>query len=720
MQTWHRTMASPATCRRYAVWAGRKLGGARTVQRALAPPFFAIRRLSEKTIDSPHVEGLRRPPPPPSTAEVNLPLRNRGHYSRTPNYPARESYPALPSELFQKPLDVENAQKIAEWFSREIALLPTEEQVHRPHGPLWRHKLVAQWGDTEFRAIGEDASKEHAQAAALMHLILQLHSHNLLSRLRLSDSRVHAGPELLGQLTLQERFSKLHVYNYAARFGLLPQVSYYRARNSGVGFTWTIALPEHDILATASAREMNDAELLACIKFKREAEARWQRLGLPALQLSDGISVGLHNAAKLIGYWESLQGGVTIKFKATRLYAKFESKLPRWRVSPIWRKERLSIPLDCDVGSATLGQAKCIAEIITAVALTQMNPDLLERFEAALQVNGGNLPIRAPPIKLVIPDGGVSLQNAVEMLEASHLLHMDVTELGGYDEPRVDVPLHENSILFAINMREFMHTTQRSAQSRSEELLLRHIPAQNSGRRRTLPVNRFQDEILALVEENPISIITGSTGSGKSTQIPQIILEDAIRRGRGASCNIICTQPRRIAAASLAQHVADERGEALGEVVGYHVGGESAECHYGGSITYCTAEILVLQLELGLEQVLNGVSHIIVDEVHERDQPTERLLATLRMAFAYHMSQGKPVPRLILMTATLDIDLFERYYQQRLPDGSLANPATLQVPGGRGDPRLWANLAADQHRGSACPRCTNPQAPTADRLANSG
>ena len=102
--------------------------------------------------------------------------------------------------------------------------------------------------------------------------------------------------------------------------------------------------------------------------------------------------------------------------------------------------------------------------------------------------------------------------------------------------------------------------------------------------------NSTKYEILQLVDENDVVIIVGATGSGKTTQVPQIILDHAIGRWRGTSCNIICTQPRRIATTSVAHRVAYERGEPLGQSVGYSIRFDHEQAASAGSITYSTTE----------------------------------------------------------------------------------------------------------------------------------
>ena len=89
--------------------------------------------------------------------------------------------------------------------------------------------------------------------------------------------------------------------------------------------------------------------------------------------------------------------------------------------------------------------------------------------------------------------------------------------------------------------------------------------------REKLPSYKMRKEIIETVRGNQVVVISGETGCGKTTQVAQFILEDMIDRKDGSICKIVCTQPRRISAISVAQRVAEERGEKLGESTGYQI-----------------------------------------------------------------------------------------------------------------------------------------------------
>lgn len=181
--------------------------------------------------------------------------------------------------------------------------------------------------------------------------------------------------------------------------------------------------------------------------------------------------------------------------------------------------------------------------------------------------------------------------------------------------------------------------------------------------RSQLPVFNMKQEIMTAVYENPVTIIRGNTGCGKTTQVCQFILNDYIQSESGGFCNIVVTQPRRISAVSVADRVACERGEELGQSVGYSVRFESVLPRSYGGILFCTVGVLLRKLEAGLR----GVSHVIVDEIHERDINTDFVLIVLR-----DMVRAFPDLRLILMSATIDISLFSEYF---------SNPVIIEIPG---------------------------------------
>lgn len=89
--------------------------------------------------------------------------------------------------------------------------------------------------------------------------------------------------------------------------------------------------------------------------------------------------------------------------------------------------------------------------------------------------------------------------------------------------------------------------------------------------RQRLPAFDRREQILDLVERNQVVLISGETGCGKTTQVAQFILDKYIEEKNGSLCKIVCTQPRRISAISIADRVADERAERLGMSVGYHI-----------------------------------------------------------------------------------------------------------------------------------------------------
>ncbi|KAJ6121483.1 hypothetical protein N7512_003948 [Penicillium capsulatum] len=198
-------------------------------------------------------------------------------------------------------------------------------------------------------------------------------------------------------------------------------------------------------------------------------------------------------------------------------------------------------------------------------------------------------------------------------------------------------------------------------------------------KRAQLPVNGLKQPVLELINQNPYTIVVAETGSGKSSQIPQIILNDAIERKKGAACNILCVQPRRIAAQMLAERVAEERLEPVGKNVGYIVHGVHEVSRAGGSITFCTTGILLRMLQN--PSSIAGCSHIMLDEVHERDVNIDFAMLALKDTLERLQERGQPTPKIIISSATVDVDLFSSYFSTKQPDGTLSPAPHITIPG---------------------------------------
>lgn len=171
-------------------------------------------------------------------------------------------------------------------------------------------------------------------------------------------------------------------------------------------------------------------------------------------------------------------------------------------------------------------------------------------------------------------------------------------------------------------------------------------------KRCTLPAQLMREDVMRMILSRQVVVISGSTGCGKSTQVPQFILDQCIEAGAGSGCSIICTQPRRLAAIAVAERVAAERAERIGDTVGYSIRLESKRSSRT-RLLFCTTGIVLRHLESS--PTLAGVSHVIVDEVHERGLDSDFLLIILKGLLA-----KRPDLKLILMSATLNAEIFTK------------------------------------------------------------
>ena len=169
--------------------------------------------------------------------------------------------------------------------------------------------------------------------------------------------------------------------------------------------------------------------------------------------------------------------------------------------------------------------------------------------------------------------------------------------------------------------------------------------------RKSLPIYQYRDELLAAVAEYPVLIIVGETGSGKTTQIPQYLHEAGYTKG---GLKIGCTQPRRVAAMSVAARVAEEMGVKVGHEVGYSIRFEDATSDKT-ILKYMTDGMLLR--EFLTEPDLGGYSVLMIDEAHERTIHTDVLLALVKDIIKFRSDL-----RLIVSSATMDAQKMSGYY----------------------------------------------------------
>ncbi|KAM8961708.1 ATP-dependent RNA helicase DHX29 isoform 2-T2 [Pelodytes ibericus] len=178
--------------------------------------------------------------------------------------------------------------------------------------------------------------------------------------------------------------------------------------------------------------------------------------------------------------------------------------------------------------------------------------------------------------------------------------------------------------------------------------------------RQQLPVFAHRNLILEMLNRHRVIVVAGETGSGKSTQVPQFILEDLLlNKWHSGKCNIVCTQPRRISAMSLSTRVCEELGCESGpgsrnSLCGYQIRMESRTGEFT-RLLYCTTGILLRKLQEDI--LLKNITHVIVDEVHERTVQSDFLLIILK-----EILRKRSDLHLVLMSATVDSEKFSRYF----------------------------------------------------------
>ncbi|KAH6912777.1 pre-mRNA splicing factor [Coprinopsis sp. MPI-PUGE-AT-0042] len=179
--------------------------------------------------------------------------------------------------------------------------------------------------------------------------------------------------------------------------------------------------------------------------------------------------------------------------------------------------------------------------------------------------------------------------------------------------------------------------------------------------RKSLPIYAFKEQLIAAVKEHQVLIVVAETGSGKTTQLPQYLHEAGFCEN---GLKVGCTQPRRVAAMSVAARVAEEMGTKVGYEVGYSIRFE--DCTSDKTVVKYMTDGMLLR-EFLTEPDLAGYSCLIIDEAHERTLSTDILFALVK-----DIARFRPELRLLISSATMDAEKFSEYFD---------DAPTFYVPG---------------------------------------
>ncbi|XP_072029162.1 LOW QUALITY PROTEIN: uncharacterized protein [Amphiura filiformis] len=270
-----------------------------------------------------------------------------------------------------------------------------------------------------------------------------------------------------------------------------------------------------------------------------------------------------------------------------------------------------------------------------------------------------------------------SIKDAIQLDQQKNAVKQQIKEVQGYQ-----AEFQQVSVMTKSQLDRMQPLTADNVNLTELDNLSQRFLRECRRTQRPLPIYGYKAFILETITASDTNacVIRAETGSGKSTQVPQYLIEDTnfLTSPDGSKKTVICTQPRRVAAISLARRVAEEYGCKVGEEIGY-VAGQSRKVSSRTLAKFMTDRAL-LNICLADKSDLADCACVIIDEAHERSVDTDILLAMLKK-----MQHRRPDLKVVIMSATIDVDLFSKY---------LYNCPVVDVPG-RTFPvdTIWCGLA---------------------------
>ncbi|QSL65467.1 hypothetical protein MERGE_002778 [Pneumocystis wakefieldiae] len=501
-----------------------------------------------------------------------------------------------------------------------------------------------------FIGRGHGKTVEEARNNACLYFISKIYEKKLLFDMIEENQIKNYDSDLVSR----EANAKLDILNYASCWLTLPKfevsISYTKIRKRKV-YKVTAYTEEPKLAGTGRSYDHRIAEILACVNFKKIAEEHLEN-NKNHLLVKDWENLNISNVKKFILFFE-------YKLKRGKTETIFKMKNNFW-IASIKAGEKI-LAVSPEMYTKKDSEEACF--LVYALNIRKEMPHLFAEYIEELKKGNGEFLRPVPVIPTIISDKSLQImKETISQLKDIQTFE-NVEEINSQEEKD-------------FNWLPFKPSLEYLKQ-RSETLLkqLKTLRKSKNGplndlfeKKQKLPIFSYKNNLLTLIKENPVCVVIGATGSGKTTQLPQFIFEDAILNNNGAECNILCTQPRRIATISVAQRVCFERNEKLQESIGYQVRFDNKLARPAGSINYCTTGILLRQLQDLSSSILDRVSHIIVDEVHERNIQTDFLLFVLKKIMKNRKSSGLAPIKIILMSATVDPTLFCKYFGEEFPD----------------------------------------------------